>query len=82
MAKQKAIVITNRPSVYKDFIKSNGLNPNDYILVNDKMALYAYKDTIAFLVPGYKDIFGYDTDFNHTEALLSIHNVDTIEIRW
>lgn len=79
MAKYKAIVVTSHAGAYENFIKDNNLNRDDYVYVNDRMSLYGYKNTIAFLVFGWQNVFGEDIDFNHTEAVLRNHNVDMIK---
>lgn len=80
MAKIKAIIITNRPRAYTDFIRMNQLNIVDYPQVSDKFDLYGYKDTIALLITGWGDVFGYGMELNHTEAVLKNHNVDTFRV--
>lgn len=80
MAKPKAIVVTTNARRYRAFIKDNNLNMVDYPWANDKMDLYGYKDTLAFLVTGWQDVFGHGMEMNHTEVVLKNHNVDTIRV--
>lgn len=70
---KKAIVITDSPRVYKDFIRKNGLNSNEYSWVKNTKQLRGYHNIIGIVL--FSEMPVIDWDFG---MYCESHNIDLV----